>query len=312
MQYIHYACQLRMFNGFSYLNMYFREGNGYPEGSIMRITKINGDEGQFGEALIARDATVNNAPSDLLGAHIRSEALADPLYSATIQCIAPDGTVIHTLTLGEMYSEVHPNPYSPTYTPAPTTRPTATPDPAKALQSITLSIQDKPVKYSHYNAFLNFYTDQLILLARFRYHDPLPHGTNLRLTAINGVPGNYGEATILSVDNHLTNLLMAEILISELPEGARSYTLAAYAPDAEAPVFEVTLTSAQPTNSYWSGGNWYAPGGDVYLPIATPYFPFQDAIEDGFDLTPDIDYGFFPEIDQGYTPGTGNNWGWYW
>ncbi len=273
MQYIHYACQLRMFDGFSYLNMYFREGNGYPEGSIMRITKINGDEGQFGEALIARDATVNNAPSDLLGAHIRSEALAEPLYSATIQCIAPDGTVIHTLTLGEMYSEVHPNPYSPTYTPAPTTRPTATPDPAKALQSITLSIQEKPVKYSHYNAFLNVYQEQLELLVRFRYHDPLPHGTNLRLTAIDDIPGNYGEAPALSVDSNPSKLLYAEIPLSELPQGATRYTVGAYAPDAEEPLFEVTLTSVTPFTRVWHAGNWYDSNGEVYYPAFTPYNP---------------------------------------
>lgn len=269
-QYLHYACQLRAFDGFSYLNLYFREGEGYPEGAIMRITNINGEDGNFGEAAILPETGLSNAPADLLGVHIRSEALGEELYSATIQCITPDGEVIVTLTLGDVTSVVRPNPNEPTYTPSPTTRPTATPDPAKALQSITLSIQDKPVKYSHYNAFLNVYTDQLILLARFRYHDPLPHGTNLRLTAINGVPGDYGEAPILAVENHQTGLLIAEILISELPEGALAYTIAAYAPDTEEPIFEVALTSSQPATNGWSGGNWYAPGGDVYYPMATP------------------------------------------
>ena len=250
--------------------MYFREGDGYPEGTIMRITKVNGAEGNFGEAAISRDKTLSGAPADLLSAHIRSDMLGDGIYSATIQCIAPDGEVLYSLTLGDMISEVRPDPNDPTHTPVPTTRSTATPDPAKALQSISLSIQDKPVKYSHYNAFLHVYADQLSLLARFRYHDPLPDGTVLRLTAINGVPGEFGEAPVLASENNTVQILYAEIPIAELPEGARSYTLAAYEPNAVEPVFEVTLTSHQATTHSRSGGNWYAPDGDVYYPTTWP------------------------------------------
>ena len=269
----------------------------------MRITKVNGTEGNFGEAVIAPDKTLSSAPADLLGAHIRSETLGDVINSATIQCIAPDGEVICTLTLGDMFSEVRPNPNEPTHTPVPTTRSTATPDAAQPLQSIALSIQDKPVKYSHYNAYLNFHVDQLILLARFRYHDPLPHGTNLRLTAVNGIPGTYAEAPILTVDHQANRLLIAELLLTDLPNAATTFTLAAYAPDAEEPIFEVTLTSTQPATGFWSGGIWHGPDGETYKPASPPAIP-----------TPYNPYPQLPEIDlfpgENVRPDTSNTWPW--
>ena len=272
-KYIHYACQLRAFEGFSYLNMYFREGDGYPEGTIMRITKVNGAEGNFGEAAISRDKTLSGAPADLLGAHIRSEMLGDVIYSATIQCIAPDGEVLYSLTLGDMISEVRPNPNDPTHTPAPTAQPTATPGPETVLQDISLSIQDKPTKYSHYNARLKVLQERFEMLVRFRYHDPLPDDTVLRLTAIDGIPGDYSEAPVLNTEVNTATLLYAEIPITSLPEGALAYTIAAFAPDAEEPLFEVTLTSVAPFTRVWHAGNWYDSNGEVYYPAFTPYNP---------------------------------------
>ena len=272
-KYIHYACQLRAFEGFSYLNMYFREGDGYPEGTIMRITKVNGADGNFGEAAISRDKTLSGAPADLLGAHIRSDMLGDGIYSATIQCIAPDGEVLYSLTLGDMISEVRPNPNDPTHTPAPTAQPTATPGPETVLQDISLSIQDKPTKYSHYNARLKVLQERFEMLVRFRYHDPLPDDTVLRLTAIDGIPGDYSEAPVLKTEVNTVTLLYAEIPITSLPEGALAYTIAAFAPDAEEPLFEVTLTSVAPFTRVWHAGNWYDSNGEVYYPAFTPYNP---------------------------------------
>ena len=272
-KYIHYACQLRAFEGFSYLNMYFREGDGYPEGTIMRITKVNGAEGNFGEAAISRDKTLSGAPADLLSAHIRSDMLGDGIYSATIQCIAPDGEVLYSLTLGDMISEVRPNPNDPTHTPAPTAQPTATPGPETVLQDISLSIQDKPTKYSHYNARLKVLQERFEMLVRFRYHDPLPDDTVLRLTAIDGIPGDYSEAPVLKTEVNTVTLLYAEIPITSLPEGALAYTIAAFAPDAEEPLFEVTLTSVAPFTRVWHAGNWYDSNGEVYYPDFTPYNP---------------------------------------
>ena len=274
--YQHYACQLRAFDSFSYLNLYFRPGDSFPEGAFMRITKINGVEGNFGEAVITPDSSLSNSPDDLLGAHIRSEALGDDPNSATIECINPaTGETICTLTLGDMTSWVRPNPNEPTPTPSPTAQPTATPGPETVLQDISLSIQDKPTKYSHYNARLKVLQERYDLLVRFRYHDPLPEGTVLRLTAIDGIPGDYSEAPVLKTEVNTVTLLYAEIPITSLPEGALAYTIAAFAPDAEEPLFEVTLTSSQPVSS-WSGGNWLDPNGNVYYPSVvwptpTPY-----------------------------------------
>ena len=239
----------------------------------MRITKVNGAEGNFGEAAISRDKTLSGAPADLLGAHIRSEMLGDGIYSATIQCIAPDGEVLYSLTLGDMISEVRPNPNDPTHTPAPTAQPTATPGPETVLQDISLSIQDKPTKYSHYNARLKVLQERFEMLVRFRYHDPLPDLTVLRLTAIDGIPGDYSEAPVLKTEVNTVTLLYAEIPITSLPEGALAYTIAAFAPDAEEPLFEVTLTSVAPFTRVWHAGNWYDSNGEVYYPAFTPYNP---------------------------------------
>ena len=168
----------------------------------------------------------------------------------------------------------------PTRTPAAsaTPAPTATPQPegtpsipedAEVLQRDTLTIASKPTKYSHYHAALLVTEYGYILQPTFRYHDPLPEGTVMRLIAIDGVSGEYGEGVIGSAGLENTAILGARIP-ARIPDGSTRYTLAAYAPDTEDPIFEITLTSDTPASGYWSGDTWYAPDGEAYYPMTTP------------------------------------------
>ena len=192
----------------------------------------------------------------------------------------------------------------------------STVDRSEPLSSISLNVSDKPRKYSHYNARLRLYADGTCLTPIFRYHDPLPEGTLLRIVAVDDVPGHFGEEVIgpANLSNVPDDMLSADIFLTTMPDEARSFTIAAIHPDTETEFFQITLQSGTPLKLGWTGESYVDKNGNEYLPFNTPgnlshvtqgsSFPLQDAIEDGFDLTPDIDYGFFPEIDQG--------WGWGW
>ena len=131
---------------------------------------------------------------------------------------------------------------------------------------MTLTIADKPVKYSHYKASLYIYEEHDELVAWFRYHDPLPEGTVLRLVAINNEPytGNEGIIGPAGLDN--AAILVAHIP-AELPAGTSRYTLAAFVPGAEEPLFEIIFTGTEFVSNGSTNGNWYAPNGEVYLPM---------------------------------------------
>lgn len=205
--------------------------------------------------------------------------LTDVFYPALT---FPDGKVV------QLVSDHIGTVNVPSPTAVPSSAPAASPTP---LQNMTLTIADKPVKYAHYKAALYIYEDRSELVAWFRYHDPLPEGTVLRLVAVNGEAIEPSEALVGPGGLENTAILAARIPVT-LVSGAKRYTLAAYVPDAEEPLFEVILQGTEFVNGGGGNGNMYAPGGEIYQPMTTPSFPFKNAIEDGFDLTPDIDYGF--------------------
>lgn len=209
----------------------------------------------------------------------------------------------------------------PETTPAPTAVPVAAdgafsiPEDAEVLARYSLEVVQKVQKYSHYNARLLSMAEGFVLQPFFRYHDPLPEGTHLRLKAINDMTEDFGSGLIgpANLDSGPADLLTARIALQSLPEARCTFLLEAIHPDTGETIFTLTLKTASavkrtvvtlnPTNN------------PIYPGVHTTdfNFPLQDAIEDGFDLTPEIDYGFFPDLDQWNTTTTpGYNWGWGW
>ena len=209
----------------------------------------------------------------------------------------------------------------PEATPAPTAAPAAASatfsiaEDAEVLSRYSIEVVQKVQKYSHYNATLLGMAEGFVLQPFFRYHDPLPEGTQLRLKAINDMASDFGSGLIspANLSSGPADLLTARIALQSLPESRCTFLLEAIHPDTGETIFALTLktTSAvkktvvtlKPTSNPIYPGVY---DGDFN-------FPLKDAIEDGFDLTPEIDYGFFPDLDQwNTTTSPGYNWGWNW
>ena len=209
----------------------------------------------------------------------------------------------------------------PEATPAPTAAPAAAsvafsiPEDAEVLSRYSLEVVQKVQKYSHYNATLLGMAEGFVLQPFFRYHDPLPEGTQLRLKAINDMTADFGSGLIgpANLDSGPADLLTARIALQSLPESRCTFLLEAIHPDTGETIFALTLKTASAVKktvvTLKPTSNPIYPGvydGDFD-------FPLKDAIEDGFDLTPEIDYGFFPDLDQwNTTTSPGYNWGWNW
>ena len=126
---------------------------------------------------------------------------------------------------------------APVVTPTPTPTPVQTahspypqePDRALATYFTNMSVKDKVVKYSHYSLVYAQYGDFGFVSAYFRYHDPLPDTAVMRIVAIDGVSGNFGEASIgyVNLSNRATaDQLGASIYSCEVHPDMRELTLA--------------------------------------------------------------------------------------
>ena len=209
----------------------------------------------------------------------------------------------------------------PEATPAPTAAPAAASatfsiaEDAEVLSRYSIEVVQKVQKYSHYNATLLGMAEGFVLQPFFRYHDPLPEGTQLRLKAINDMASDFGSGLIspANLSSGPADLLTARIALQSLPESRCTFLLEAIHPDTGETIFALTLKTTSAVKktvvTLMPTSNPIYPGvydGDFN-------FPLKDAIEDGFDLTPEIDYGFFPDLDQwNTTTSPGYNWGWNW
>lgn len=170
-----------------------------------------------------------------------------------------------------------------------------------ALASDIYYLADRPRKYSHYNARMYLYEDFCVLTVLFRYHDPLPEGAVLRVVKKGQVDGSFGEGlvTLANREGIPEDMLSASIIMADSGNDASTLTIQAFAPDSSEPIFEIAVYTS---NSFLrhSTSDESAEDDDEdnssimdnYLPYITPYFPLQDAIEEGMDLTPDVDQGF--------------------
>ena len=241
------------------------------------------------------------------------DSLTDVLYPALT---FPDGRTLQLVS--QRVGDIN----GPTATPAPSTTPapSATPHPegtpaippdAEITDRYTLDVAEKTQKYSHYNATLLATSGGYILQPTFRYHDPLPEGTMLRLITCNGIRMDGAEALIgpANLSSGPADLLSARIALWTLPETKCTFFLEAIHPDTGEPIFALTLRTREAVKPVeyrydWLYDVWIDNEGNVAPPVVTPYvpslgnfgnsgsFPFKDAIEDGFNLNPTIDYGF--------------------
>ena len=275
-----YHQNLRLFGNFGFINVYFRYHDPLPEGATLRITKLNGKSGHFGEAVIG-PADLKDAPKDMLGTSIYSTSLSEDVRTATVECIDPaTGEVLFDISLQQTGDKFHLNDeyIPPEATPsAPPAGPTASPTRSVILRSkepVNLIVSEKPAKYLHYAASVQQEGEYPVLQVYFRYHDPLPESAVLRLTRCDDVPGAYGEAPILpaTLEGASEDLLSAVIEMPTVSSTTGRYTLEAWLPGAEEPLFTITLEPERITP---------APTQKPYNPSEPHYNPVPDTPRPG-------------------------------
>ena len=244
-------------NGTSQLQLQFKYSYGQyeklPKDAIIRLIKVDGTEGYYGQASIIFDGE-NGTPNCVFSATIPLDRALGETKFMTIAICDPDGTEFRRLkyVLKDFESpdgkwpapESTPEvptipPVSPT--PTPTPRPTLMPDTTEppqdtALMAISFKLREYADKYTEKGATLRIYEDMSALTVRFQYGKDIPEGTVFRLSTVDGKLGLYGEALISEPDEQ--GIRQAVMLFNQQVGPLNNINLEAYAPGEQHRLFK--------------------------------------------------------------------------
>nr|MBR4281812.1 hypothetical protein [Clostridia bacterium] len=250
------AVHRRYQDGLSVLKIEFRYSGELPANAVLRVTQAEYLEGNFGEAIIEK------GEGDLLTATIITDQLQGSLQAYRLRCYDAKGneqfyadfavTIANALWAGGYEASIARS-MLPTATPAPedeTPAPTVTvaategpsavstlaptePPYADARSKRKFQMLDKVKNYANYNVTLRRYNDFDVLTVYFRYTGDIPEGAVMRLTQVDSVIDNYGEAPILpsELTNARKDLLCAKIASNKIPLNCTALRLRVFAPD---------------------------------------------------------------------------------
>lgn len=205
-------------------------------------------------------------------------------------------------------------------TPAPSTVPAVIPEDAAVLSRYTLTVASKPRKYSHYSATLLATTEGYVLEPTFKYHDPLPEGTYLRIVSINGEAAESAGGLVTGTVISGQELLTARVCLAQVPAKHCTFLLEAVDPTSGAVLFEVSLktqSAVQPTpyNPYGYGNNngYNILDGVLGDPAPTIYHPFYNYNNNAGGWINNTDTSWIQDGMYITTPDPyGGAWGWGW
>lgn len=202
------------------VNDYFFGARNVPDGLFLRLTKVDGTEGNFGEAPLIPG--FEGKAQGMYGAVILCDRPLGPSNYLTVALCNPDGSEItqlkYVLDIFSSTDGTWPKPDAtppvPTIppvmpTPTPTPRPAFGPDATEPPRD--LAIGWEPFQLSHYlgedfsltDAQLRLYPDGFsVLTVQFRYEKDLPDGSVLDLYRVSGVENSYGQALITRGEDH--------------------------------------------------------------------------------------------------------------
>ena len=276
-------------DGTSTLTVRFRYADELPKGAVLRLTRVDGTDANFGEALI----TPSTQEGILTAVFHFGQQVGYTQYF-TLQGCAPDGS-----QLFEIYYELNRYQHYPDrWLTLPALQPSlasATEPPYKtALVKCTYSLQGKVQKYSHYNATYRQYTDFNTLNVFFFYKEELPKGAYMRVVSADGTAGDYGKAVIgpANVEGTDPSLLNAKIFTRTLPaaatlaleccspDGDVLFTLDFNIKDVSYPAGRESVPAVTPYRDPYgnsgSGGAGNLLDGVIGNPAPTPYHPFYN------------------------------------
>ena len=211
-----------------------------------------------------------------------------------------------------------PSP-TPAFTPAPTLPPEdfTIPADSKVLTTYPLEIVEKVQMYRHYLAKLRTHAEGYVLQPYFRFHNPLPEGTCLRLVEINGEAGDYGSGMVVPAEltDGPEDMLMARICLPSLPERKCTFLLEAIDPATDEVIFTVTLKTTSVVKPIPSGSGSSGSGSTQVTPYPNGVMPGTDTdfrLTDGIlgdpaptPYSPTYNYN---NNNYGWNYGSGTSW----
>lgn len=196
------------------VNDYFGGARNVPDGLFLRLVKVDGTEGNFGEALLIPG--FEGMAQAVYGATILCDRPLGPSNYLTVSLCRADGSEVaqlkYMLDIYSSTSGVWPTPEATQAvltippvmpTPTPTPQPTFVPD--ATIPPRSHAIGWEPFHLGHYlgedfsltNAELRLYPEGYsALTVQFRYADELPEGAVLKLYRVSGVEDDYGQAPL--------------------------------------------------------------------------------------------------------------------
>ena len=200
----------------TYIAARFKFTGEIPMNTVVRLTEINGREGEFAQSFITLYQVVdysNSVWSDYCYVCFQLDGWHEPIKTFTLAGYAPgDEEPIFHARYRDSRIDITPTPL-PTVSPTPAlpagqTAVPGTPAPAAARTAppreyatwyMLLKTTQKERKYSDYGTSWWQFGEFSFLDVKFRYHDPLPETAVMRIVQIDKAQGDFGEAPILPV-----------------------------------------------------------------------------------------------------------------
>ena len=273
-------------NGTSQLRLQFKYSYGQyeklPRDAIIRLTKVDGTEGYYGQASIVFDGE-NGTANCVFSATLPLDRSFGETKFMTVAICDPDGTEFRRLKYVlkdyESPDDTWPAPEStpavptippvsptPTPTPRPTLVPGATEPPQDtALMAISFKMREYTDKYTEKGATLRVYEDMSALTVRFQYGKDIPEGTVFRLSTVDGKLGLYGEAMISEPDEQ--GVRQAVLLFNQQVGPLNNINLEAFAPGQQKRLFKAFYKRSGHSPAGWDK---MAPIGTIPPATITP------------------------------------------
>lgn len=224
-----------------------------PKDAIIRLIKVDGTEGFYGQASIVFHGE-NGTANCVFSATILLDRTFGETKFMTVAVCDPDGTEFRRLkyvlkdydAANGTWPAPESTPEVPTIppvspTPTPTPRPTLVPGATEppqdtALLTIPFKMREYTDKYTEKGAALRIYEDMSALTVQFQYGKDIPEGTIFRLSTVDGKLGLYGEALISAPDEQ--GIRQAVILFNQQVGPLNNINLEAFAPGEQHRLFK--------------------------------------------------------------------------
>jgi len=292
-------------NGTSEMTVQFTYSAGWhydlPDGAFLRLTKVDGVEGNFGQAPVISLSEGENK-RDFSATIPFDRAFGKCEYINFSLCRADGEEVIlfkFKLNRFDSADGKWPTPDStppvPTIppvqpTPTPTPRPTLAPDATEppqdsALFSVKYKLREYTANLTEMSAVLRVYEEMSSLTVQFKYAKEIAEGTTMRFVMADGKQGLFGEVPIMTLEDGTRQVTY---LFNQQVGTLNMFNLEAYAPGAQIRAFKAWYKINGRTPTEWSKMDSISTMPPVVTPMPSPIpsTPDGSPVPGSFEPTP--------------------------